>query len=214
MNNTCNVCNKGFTPTTTKGSEQKYCSSSCRTIASQQRQKEKIINDYENAKDQYTNSKNSITSNGDISGTLQHTTNRNNHNTLPEGQNRIDNTNNHYKPETSISNNNGFGYSSDYIGLLGKYYETTGEARFMHSELTKANDKIRELQNELEIYYDEDDEIEKLELAQKNAPQHEQIMKSFADMFREDPVNTTNMVTTLVPSIIGGIADMFKTKTA
>jgi len=216
----CLQCNSDFEENTHTGQEQKYCSATCRYRAANSRRENKIkqeaINSMnnENTKDQYSNPTNSITSNGSTSETLQHTTNRNNHNTLPEGQNRIDNANHHYQPQTSIGNNNGFGYSSDYIGLLGKYYETQGEARFMYSELTKANDKIRELQSELNEYYEEDDEIERLELAQKQAPQHEQIMKSFADMFRDDPVNTTNMVKTLVPSIIGGITDMFKSKTA
>ena len=216
----CLQCNSDFEENTHTGQEQKYCSATCRYRAANSRRENKIkqeaINSMNNetAKDQDNNPNNIVTSNGRTSETLQHTTNRNNDNTYSERENRIDNTNNHYKSETSINNNSGFGYSSDYIGLLGKYYETQGEARFMHSELTKANDKIRELQSELNEYYEEDDEIERLELAQKQAPQHEQIMKSFADMFREDPVNTTNMVKTLVPSLIGGIADMFKSKTA
>ena len=207
MNNTCNVCNKGFTPTTTKGSEQKYCSSTCRTIASQQRQKEKIINDYETEKTKIQgngNGTNNIESTGYIGNNVQHTT-ENDYN-----RKRNDNI----QPESSISKATIFGNIEYNIGNLERYYDAKAENRIISFELIKAQEKIQNLQSELDKYYEEDDEIEKLELAQKNAPQHEQIMKSFADMFREDPVNTTNMVKTLVPSIIGGITDMFKTKTA
>ncbi|MEI7669572.1 MAG: hypothetical protein WCJ33_05785 [Pseudomonadota bacterium] len=207
MNNTCNVCNKGFTPTTTKGSEQKYCSSTCRTIASQQRQKEKIINDYETEKTKIQgngNGTNNIESTGYIGNNVQHTT-ENDYN-----RKRNDNI----QPESSISKATIFGNIEYNIGNLERYYDAKAENRIISFELIKAQEKIQQLQNELNEYHEEDDEIEKLELAQKNAPQHEQIMKSFADMFREDPVNTTNMVKTLVPSIIGGITDMFKTKTA
>ncbi len=203
MNNTCNVCNKEFTPTTTKGSEQKYCSSTCRTLASQQRQKEKIINDYETEK-RNGNGTNNIESTGYIGNNVQHTT-ENDYN-----RKRNDNI----QPESSISKATIFGNIEYNIGNLERYYDAKAENRIISFELIKAQEKIQQLQNELDIYHEEDDEIEKLELAQKNAPQHEQIMKSFADMFRDDPVNTTNMVKTLVPSIIGGITDMFKTKTA
>jgi len=207
MNNTCNVCNKGFTPTTTKGSEQKYCSSSCRTIASQQRQKEKIINDYEAEKKNTQTNENgkiNISNTGYISNDVQNTT--------ADDYNRTRNDN--IRRESGISTRNNVGNSEFNIDNIERIYQTKSELSISNYELSKAQEKIQQLQNELDIYHEEDDEIEKLELAQKNAPQHEQIMRSFADMFREDPVNTTNMVTTLVPSIIGGIADMFKTKTA
>lgn len=216
----CLQCNSDFEENTHTGQEQKYCSATCRYRAANSRRENKIkqeaINSMnnENTKDQYSNPTNSITSNGSTSETLQHTTNRNNHNTLPEGQNRIDNANHHYQPQTSIGNNNGFGYSSDYIGLLGKYYETQGEARFMYSELTKANDRIRELEDSLEEYYEEDDKIKELEDSQKAAPMHEKIIESIMVQFKQDPKGTAEMVKTLVPALIGGVADMFKSKTA
>ena len=50
MKKKCMVCNTEFDSIHTKGSEQKYCSNICRTSAAQQRQKEKIIQEYEKEK--------------------------------------------------------------------------------------------------------------------------------------------------------------------
>jgi hypothetical protein len=52
MKKKCLVCNKEFEPYY-RGSEQKYCSVNCRNIAAQERNKQKIIQGYENKKTNY-----------------------------------------------------------------------------------------------------------------------------------------------------------------
>ena len=207
----CENCNQEFQPTKTNGTIQKYCSLVCRNKAANNRRIEKIIERHdekigkikgtergtENKEISINGYGESNFHNAGYSGKdIQHTTNNNS----------IERQNDYFRPQSNI----GMQYN---IGHIENLYETKSLLSISNYELSKAHEKIQQLQNELNEYHEEDDEIEKLELAQKEAPQHEKILKSFADMFREDPVNTTNMVKTLVPSIIGGITDMFKTKT-
>lgn len=207
----CENCNQEFQPTKTNGTLQKYCSLICRNKAANNRRIDKIIERHdekisktyriekgtENKEIPINGYRESNFYNAGYSGQdIQHTTNNNN----------TERQNDYFRPQSNLS----MQYN---IGHIENLYETKSLLSISNYELSKAQEKIQNLQSELDKYYEEDDEIEKLELAQKEAPQHEKILKSFADMFREDPVNTTNMVKTLVPSIINGITDMFKTKT-
>lgn len=207
----CENCNQEFQPTKTNGTLQKYCSLICRNKAANNRRIDKIIERHdekisktyriekgtENKEIPINGYRESNFHNAGYSGQdIQHTTNNNN----------TERQNDYFRSQSNLS----MQYN---IGHIENLYETKSLLSISNYELSKAQEKIQNLQSELDKYYEEDDEIEKLELAQKEAPQHEKILKSFADMFREDPVNTTNMVKTLVPSIIGGITDMFKTKT-
>ncbi len=203
----CENCKQEFQLTKTNGTIQKYCSLVCRNKAANTRRIEKIIEKHHEA------TKTQTTANGNGTNNIQSFGYNGNYSENTTENDYQRNGNNNIRPESGISTRNNFGNERINIGHIENLYETKSLLSISNYELSKAQEKIQQLQSELNDYYEEDEEIEKLELAQKQAPQHEQILKSFADMFREDPVNTTNMVKTLVPSIIGGITDMFKTKT-
>ncbi|MEI8059756.1 MAG: hypothetical protein WCG67_06315 [Ferruginibacter sp.] len=198
MNNICNVCNKGFTPITTKGSEQKYCSSTCRTIASQQRQKEKIIQEYEKEKSEQTNNANMVSGSEQLSN-IHSGQRENTGRTINEERN-----NNIFKQTASSSD----GY---FFDLIERNYQTQNESNINKLKLELALKEIEELKRENFELENDLNELETNEIS--GIPQNE-YLAGIVQQFKADPQGTITMVKELIPLIPDIIGSFFKPKAA
>lgn len=199
MNNICNVCNKGFTPTTTKGSEQKYCSNICRTSAAQQRQKEKIIQDYEKEKSEQPNNANMVSGSEQLS---------NIHSGQREDTGRSINeqrNNNIFKQAAS----SGDGY---FFDLIERNYQTQNESNINKLKLELALKEIDQLTTRCSVLENELDELDEMDEI-SGVPQNE-YLAGLVKQFQSDPQGTITMVKELIPLIPDIVGSFFKPKTA
>lgn len=220
MSKNCEQCNNPFEDISKSGHEQKYCSITCRYKSANIRRENKI-------KQETINSINNESTKHQVNDTRQNDNgvNGNNSFTLPNraidylGQDlpfRSNNiqTNENFNTTRSFATQENNGIGAHYIGILEKYFDTRSENKFIVSELMREKEKVIKLQKELDEIYAEDEENENEAEAEKPKTIPEQYLKIIMEGFREDPATMTNMVKTLVPAFIGGITDMFKSKTA
>jgi hypothetical protein len=199
MKKICIVCNSEFDSTHTKGSEQKYCSSNCRTTASQQRQKEKIIQEYEKEKSEQTGNANMVSGSEQLS---------NIHGGQRENTGRYINeerNNNIFKQTTS----SGDGY---FFDLIERNYQTQNESNINKLKLELALKEIEQLTTRCSILENELEEIDEMDSV-SGVPQNE-YLASIVQQFKTDPQGTITMVKELIPLIPDIIGSLFKPKAA
>lgn len=198
MKKICIVCNTEFDSTHTKGSEQKYCSSNCRTTASQQRQKEKIIQEYESEKAEKTNNANMVSGSEqlfDLHSGQREDTGR----SINEQRN-----NNIFKQAASSSD----GY---FFDLIERNYSTQNESNINKFKLEMALKEIEDLKRQCYQLENELDEIETNEIS--GVPQNE-YLAGIVQQFKTDPQGTITMVKELIPLIPDIVGSFFKPKAA
>jgi hypothetical protein len=202
MNNICHVCKKEFTPINTKGSEQKYCSTICRTTAAQQRQKEKIIKEYEEEKEKeyQANNANLVPDNKQYSNSHSGTTE--NTGRLFDNERRSNNT---FKQTTS-------GRDEYYFELIERNYQAQNESNINKLKLELALKEIEQLTTKCSILENELDEIDEMDSI-SGVPQNE-YLASIVQQFKTDPQGTITMVKELIPLVPDIIGSFFKPKQA
>ena len=199
MKKKCMVCNTEFDSIHTKGSEQKYCSNICRTSAAQQRQKEKIIQEYEKEKSEQTNNANMVSGSEQLSnihGGQRENTGRH----INEERN-----NNIFKQAAS----SGDGY---FFDLIERNYQTQNESNINKLKLELALKEIEQLTTKCSILENELDEIDEMDSV-SGVPQNE-YLAGIVQQFKTDPQGTITMVKELIPLIPDIIGSFFKPKAA
>lgn len=171
----CNYCNNEFTETTTRGTEQKYCSIKCRTNAANKRHQENLINkvkqDYEQSIRQPI---------GEIVSTSD--------NTNTNGSDYQD------KRKTDFFNATGDVGNSNVLRLLERNYETKAAClsyELKYEQLLKENEELKRKVIELEL------ELEELE----QEPEETGMIGSVMEQFKQDPVNTISFATQLIQNL-------------
>jgi len=198
MKKKCMVCNTEFDSIHTKGSEQKYCSNICRTSAAQQRQKEKIIQEYESEKAKSNgtgHSENIGRSFDENSGTRENT-----------GRN-IDDLRNDNIINTKASSGNNY-----FFDLIERNYQTQNESNINKLKLELALKEIEQLTTRCSILENELDELDEMDSV-SGIPQNE-YLAGLVNQFKSDPQGTITMVKELIPLIPDIVGSFFKPKAA
>jgi hypothetical protein len=199
MKKKCMVCNTEFDSIHTKGSEQKYCSNICRTSAAQQRQKEKIIQEYEKEKSEQTGNANMVSGSEQLS---------NIHGGQRENTGRYINeerNNNIFKQAAS----SGDGY---FFDLIERNYQTQNESNINKLKLELALKEIDQLTTRCSILENELEELDEMDEI-SGVPQNE-YLAGLVKQFQSDPQGTITMVKELIPLIPDIVGSFFKPKAA
>jgi predicted nucleic acid-binding Zn ribbon protein len=198
MKKICIVCNTEFDSTHAKGSEQKYCSNICRTSAAQQRQKEKIIQEYEieKAKSNGTSPSENIGRVFDENSGTRENTGR-----------HIDDLRNDNIINTKASSGNNY-----FFDLIERNYQTQNESNINKLKLELALKEIDQLTTRCSILENELDELDEMD-AVSGLPQNE-YLAGIVQQFKTDPQGTITMVKELIPLIPDIIGSFFKPKAA
>jgi len=198
MKKTCMVCNTEFDSIHTKGSEQKYCSNICRTSAAQQRQKEKIIQEYEKEKSEKTGNANMVSGSEQLSN-------------IHGGQR--ENTGRHINEER---NNNIFKQAASsgdsyFFDLIERNYQTQNESNINKLKLELALKEIEELKRE---NFELENDLNELETDSVSGVPQNEYLAGIVQQFKTDPQGTITMVKELIPLIPDIIGSFFKPKAA
>ena len=195
MKKPCIVCNTEFDSIHAKGSEQKYCSNICRTSAAQQRQKEKIIQEYEieKAKSNGTSHSENIGRGSDENSRTRENPERN-----------INDIRNDNIINTKASSGNNY-----FFDLIERNYQTQNESNINKLKLELALKEIDQLTTKCSILENELDELDEI----SGIPQNE-YLAGIVQQFKTDPQGTITMVKELIPLIPDIIGSFFKPKAA
>ena len=198
MKKPCIVCNTEFDSIHAKGSEQKYCSNICRTSAAQQRQKEKIIQEYEieKAKSNGTSHSENIGRGSDENSRTRENPERN-----------INDIRNDNIINTKASSGNNY-----FFDLIERNYQTQNESNINKLKLELALKEIDQLTTKCSILENELDELDELDEI-SGIPQNE-YLAGIVQQFKTDPQGTITMVKELIPLIPDIIGSFFKPKAA
>ena len=198
MKKPCIVCNTEFDSIHAKGSEQKYCSNICRTSAAQQRQKEKIIQEYEieKAKSNGTSHSENIGRGSDENSRTRENPERN-----------INDIRNDNIINTKASSGNNY-----FFDLIERNYQTQNESNINKLKLELELKEIDQLTTKCSILENELDELDELDEI-SGIPQNE-YLAGIVQQFKTDPQGTITMVKELIPLIPDIIGSFFKPKAA
>lgn len=175
----CNHCNNDFQDTSTRGTEQKYCSVKCRTNAGNKRHQEKIIN---KVKMDYEQSNKSV-----INGSIQ----------TSNGQDRYESDNENFGKGNLFNSGRGVG-DTNVFRLIEKNYETKVESlsyELKNEQLLKENEELKRKIALLEV------EVEELENEIEQEPEQSGMIGSVMEQFKQDPLTTINFATTLIQNL-------------
>jgi hypothetical protein len=172
----CNHCNNDFEDSSTRGTEQKYCSVKCRTNAANKRHQEKIINKVKMEYEEKTN-------NGNIGADIEN--NRNNNSDESKWKNDFSYS------RGNISNN-------EFLRLLETNYNTKAYSlsfELKNEQLLKENEELKKKVELLEL------ELEDLENEIDQEPEQMGMIGNVMEQFKQDPVNTINFATSLLQNL-------------
>ena len=175
MNKQCKECNKEFEATNTKGSEQLYCSKSCRNKSASKRFQLNLINKY---KDE----------------------NKTNNKERSPGINGSNEQDNGY----ILSNAQRFeqgryskSYDSDIITSIKETYEERSKSLFYQLKCEQLEKEVQELKQDIVNL--------EMELDEHNAETDEDnngIISGLMTNFKQDPQNTISFATELITNFI------------
>jgi len=176
----CIECGQEFTPVTTRGTEQIYCTKTCGRKAAQKRHQQRIIEKIKN--DEKKTETNTESNNlAESMGTIQETPR------FSESNSPIQGYRNGNRAERGID--------SDYYhkNYLEKYFE----ARIDNNALVLKNQYLekRVLELEREIF-DLNSELEELD----QEPE-EGMLGSIVEQFKKDPVNSVKFATSIIENL-------------
>jgi hypothetical protein len=169
----CKVCNNEFQERS-QGTEQLYCSTTCRALASKKRQEQKIIdNAKEEVKKKIENIDN-VLDNDDVKQSSKYA----------ESMGRIQ------RDEVSFRNNGGA--TSDYYGkdYIEKYYEARIENNALILKNQYLEDKVKQLEKDV---FDLNSEIDVLE----NPKEEDNMLGSITQQFIKNPMETAKFVSAM-----------------
>ena len=203
MKKNCLVCNKEFEVLHGRGSEQKYCSHDCRTIAAQERNKQRIIEGYENQKTNYNRTsviQDSGRSIKENSGTTEDRIGSIN-NEIPISEREMDR-----EIRTNRTYGKGSGSDNYLFELIERNYATQNEGNINKLKLELALKEIEELKIQVIML---ESELEELEEEPKNA-----FLSGIVEQFKADPQATIQLTKELIPMMPDIVASFFKPKEA
>ncbi len=206
MKKNCLVCNKEFEVLHGRGSEQKYCSHDCRTIAAQERNKQRIIEGYENQKTNYNRTsviQDSGRSIKENSGTTEDRIGGIN-NEIPISEREMDR-----EIRTNRTYGKGSGSDNYLFELIERNYATQNEGNINKLKLELALKEIEELKSQVIMLESELEELEELEEEPKNA-----FLSGIVEQFKADPQATIQLTKELIPMMPDIVASFFKPKEA
>jgi hypothetical protein len=178
MNNKkCKECNNDFESINTKGSEQLYCSKSCRNKSANKRFKNNLINNYAKTNNEIGNETSHSTINGDGTRT----------NTIYQGNETI---------KFNQSRNN-IGIDSNILDCIKEKYEADISSVFYKLKCEQLEKEIAELKQEII-----DLEIEIDDLSMENKEENNSIISGIMTSFKNDPQSTVTFATELITNFI------------
>lgn len=172
----CNHCNNDFQDTSTRGTEQKYCSVQCRTNAANKRHQEKIINKVK----------------------MEYAEKINNENFRTSIENNGHSSNNESKREDDFSYSRRNIGDNNFLRLLETNFNTKAESfqhKLMYENLLKENEELKRKNSMLEV------ELEELENEMEQEPEQSGMIGSVMEQFKQDPLTTINFATTLIQNL-------------
>lgn len=173
----CKECGNEFTPTNNRGSEQLYCSSSCRNKAAIKRHNLKI---QDNAKQS-----NALNGGNEI------------HQTIPEG---IEANNRNYITGNRDDNQHNRGslttLDSNVIACLKETYDARVNETFYKLKCENLEAEVQKLRQEIV-----DLELEISELEEEEEQDQGGMISGIMEQFKTDPVNTINFTTELLNNL-------------
>jgi predicted nucleic acid-binding Zn ribbon protein len=205
MKKKCLVCNKEFEVLHGRGSEQKYCSHDCRTIAAQERNKQRIIEGYENQKTNYNRTSVIQDSGRSIKENSGRTEDRigSINNEIPISEREMDR-----EIRTNRTYGKGSGSDNYLFELIERNYATQNEGNINKLKLELALKEIEQLKSQVNILESELEELEEEE-EPKNA-----FLSGIVEQFKADPQATIQLTKELIPMMPDIFASFFKPKEA
>jgi hypothetical protein len=179
MNKKCKECSKEFESTNTKGSEQLYCSKSCRSKSASKRFQNNLIKKHNES---------TIDTIPEFNGG-RFTTNNIGSATEPRYQ-RVQNNNEHDDRSRNFTT-----YDNSVIALLEKQYEARNECLFYQL-------KCESLQKEVEVLKQE---IINLEMEIEESETEEEsngMISGLVSSFKQDPQSTISFASELITNFI------------
>jgi hypothetical protein len=168
----CKECNKEFEATNTKGSEQLYCSKSCRNKSATKRFQNKLINKY--------NEKNNEERIENINGNNEKNIGYNLSNVQGFEQGR-----------------NSKIYDNDIITSIKETYEERSKSLFYQLKCEQLEKEVQELKQDIINLEMELDECNAITEENNNG-----IMSGLMTSFKQDPQNTISFATELITNFI------------
>jgi len=176
MKKKCLNCNNEFEQINVRGSEQLYCSKSCRNKSANKRFQENLINKYEQ---KHTEQLHGTRSPG--SSTIIENDNPRN---LPIGK--------VYEQENYFKNN-----SNDIITSIKETYEERSKGLFYQLKCEQLEKEVQELKQEIVNL-----EMELDECNAENDDDNNGIISGLMTSFKQDPQNTISFATELITNFI------------